>query len=916
MIFSVCVPDWHLEVAAPVVKMTVPADSRLNLPSSLATTVMFRLSLTVIVLTVLNVGSATGHAADGPPAPRFESHVRSIVKKHCWQCHGEEEQPEGELDLRLVRLMLQGGESGAAVVAGKPDESLLYQRLRDGEMPPDSSKLLSAKELEVIREWIAAGAATVRPEPDSIDAAAFITDEERSHWSFQPINRPTLPQVANNDSVVNPIDAFLLVRLQERGFKFSPRALPHTLIRRLYLDLHGLPPTPEAVTSFATQNDSEAWQQLVDHLLTSERYGERWARHWLDVAGYADSEGYNDVDAERPHAWRYRDYVIRSFNADKPFDQFIHEQLAGDEMVTSPQNNLSDADAELLAATGFLRMAPDGTGGAVPDANVARNDTIADTIKIVSSSLMGMTVGCAQCHDHRYDPISQADYYQFRAIFEPAFDWEKWRNPTQRRISLYTDEDRAEAARVEAEAKKIDAERSQKQSAFIAATFEIQLAKLPVEIHQLARAAHGAPEKDRTAEQKALFRKHPNLNVTAGSLYLYDKKAADQLQTMSDEAAGVRATKPAEEFVRALTEVPGRVPVTKLFFRGDHDQQKQELNPAGLTVISETVGLNDIPVNADELTTTGRRMALARRLTSAKYPLTARVIVNRVWLHHFGRGLVATPTDFGTLGQKPTHPELLDWLAAEFMESGWSLKHLHRLILTSNAWQQQLRNRNDLDAADPDNELYGGARLLRLDAEVLRDSILAISGRLNPRAFGPAVPVMADRVGRFVVGKENLNAGRPGAKIDLNGEEFRRSVYIQVRRSRPLSVLDTFDRPAMAPNCDMRRPSTGSTQSLLMMNSDLLLDYSRHLAARLAAEATADVTPQIQLAWQLVYSRPPEHSELDAATEFVKEQTAVFAEQSAYKPNEKKPPARSAGQEAVALMCQMLLSSNEFLYVD
>ncbi|MDG2130944.1 MAG: DUF1553 domain-containing protein [Fuerstiella sp.] len=877
---------------------------------------MFRLSHIAIVFSALNADLPSVSAVEDESAPRFETHVRSIMKTHCWGCHGEEAEPEGKLDLRLVRFMANGGESGAAIIGGKPNESLLYQRLRDGEMPPDSSKSLSKKELEIIRNWIAAGAKTVRPEPESLDAAAFITDEERAHWAYQPIVRPAVSQVRNTKSVINPIDAFLLARLEERDFTFSPRAAPHTLIRRLYLDLHGLPPSPEVVVSFTENNDTDAWLQYVNQLLNSDHYGERWARHWLDVAGYADSEGYNDIDAERPHAWRYRDYVIRSFNADKPFDQFIREQLAGDEMVTTPRNNLSAADAEFLAATGFLRMAPDGTGGAVPDAQVARNDTIADTIKIVSSSLMGMTVGCAQCHDHRYDPISQADYYRFRAIFEPAFDWEKWRNPTQRRISLYTDDNRAEAARVEAEAKKIDVERSKKQSEFIAATFETQLAKLPKNIHEAARAAHKIDAKKRTADQTALFKKHPNLNVTAGSLYLYDRKAADQLKKMADDATKIRATKPAEEFVRALTEVAGRVPATNLFFRGDHEQPKQELPPAGLTVISETAALDEIPANDTDIATTGRRMALARRLTSPSHPLTARVIVNRIWLHHFGRGLVATPTDFGTLGQKPSHPELLDWLAAEFIESGWSLKHLHRLILTSNAWQQQLRHNVDQNLADPDNELYGGARLLRLDAEVLRDSMLAISGKLNQKAFGPAVPVMADRVGRFVIGKENLNAGRPGAKIEMKGEEFRRSIYIQVRRSRPLSVLDTFDRPTMAPNCDMRRPSTGSTQSLLMMNSDLLLDYSRYLAARLAADAGDEMAKQIQLSWKLVYARSPEHSELAAATEFLTEQAAVFSDQAAYKPNEKKPPARTAGEEAVALMCQMLLSSNEFLYVD
>lgn len=855
-------------------------------------------------------------AAEKSADLRFETHVRSILKKHCFQCHGEEEHPEGELDLRLVHFMQQGGDSGPAVIAGRPDESLLLQRVRNGEMPPDSSKLLAKEEISILEGWIAAGAETVRPEPESIDGTTFITEEERAHWSFQPIVRPAVPQVVHSDAVANPIDAFLLERLEQQGFSFSSRAEPHTLMRRLHLDLTGLPPAPETVKTFAKQPGPTQWRAVIDDLLDSPRYGERWGRHWLDVAGYADSEGYNEADAERPHAWRYRDYVIRSFNDDKPFDQFIREQLAGDELVTTPMDNLSPEDAELLSATGFLRMAPDGTGGSVPDASVARNETIADTIKIVSSSLLGMTVGCAQCHDHRYDPISQADYYRFRAIFEPALDWKNWRNPAQRRVSLYTDEDRAEAARVEAEAKKIDAERLKKQAEFIEATFEKQLTKLPVEIHEVARTAHQTDPKSRTPEQKALFKKHPSLNVTAGSLYLYDKKAADQLAAMADDAKKLRATKPQEQFVRALTEVPGQRPVTHLFYRGDHEQPKQELTPAGLTVISEVAQLGEIPVENESLSSSGRRLALANRLTNPRHPLTARVIVNRVWLHHFGRGLVNTPGDFGTLGEAPSHPQLLDWLAAEFIDSGWSLKHLHRLILTSTAWQQKAADNPELAAVDPDNTLYGTARLIRLDAEVIRDSMLMVSGRLNSKAFGAAVPVMADRVGRFVIGRENLNAGRPGPRIDMKGEEFRRSVYIQVRRSRPLSVMSVFDQPIMSPNCDMRRPSTSSTQSLLMINSDLLLEYSQSLADRLERDGGNDVSDRIRLAWQLVYAREPEHSELDEAVKLLDDQTAIFREQPAYQPDAKSAPARTPEQEAMALMCQMLLSSSEFLYVD
>ena len=873
---------------------------------------MLRLGLIAVVICL----SAAAYAEDTRQPLRFETHVRPILKQHCFQCHGEHQNPEGGLDLRLARLMQQGGETGVAIVPGKPGDSLLVQRLRDGEMPPDETKLLPAEEIRVIHDWIAAGAKTVRPEPASVGDVAYITDEERAHWAFQPVVRPEVPAVTNTHFVNNPIDAFLLERLETRGFNFSSRAEPRSLLRRVCLDLHGVPPAPPVVAEFVANDDAETWQSVVDELLSSHRYGERWARHWLDVAGYADSEGYNDGDTERPHAWRFRDYVIRSFNRDKPFDQFIHEQLAGDELMTSPINNISRADAQLLAATGFLRMAPDGTGGVVPDAGVARNDTIADTIRIVSSSLMGMTVECAQCHDHRYDPVSQIDYYRFRAIFEPAYDWQNWRTPAQRRLSLYTDSDRVSAAQIEAAAKEIDQERTQRQTELIEAVFEKQLADLPASIYAAARSAHQTNPGDRTPEQQALFKKHPNLNVTAGSLYLYDSKAADELRELATKATALRNTKPKEGFVRALTEVAGQIPVTRLFFRGDHEQPKQEVVPGGLTVISETSDVSNVLHDSDDTPTSGRRLALAKRLTDPDHPLTARVIVNRVWLHHFGCGLVTTPADFGVLGERPTHPKLLDWLAAEFISSGWSLKHIHRLILTSTAWQQQLRTNDDLELADPDNQLYGGSRLRRLDAEVVRDTMLAVSGRLNSRRFGTPVPVMPDRVGRIVIGQENSNAGRPGDVIDLKGEQFRRSIYIQVRRSRPLSMMAVFDRPPMSPNCDMRRPSTSSTQSLMMMNSDQLIEYSRYLAERLELEAPDEPAAQVQLAWQLVYSRQPNHDEIEMARQFLHDQTAIFSTQPGYQPSQEATPARTPEQETLAVFCQMLFSSNEFLYVD
>jgi len=856
-------------------------------------------------------------AADGA-ALTFEKHVRPILKAHCFQCHGEGDELAGGLDLRLRRFMSKGGESGAAIVPSNSVESLLLQRVRDGEMPPgdDISKKPSKDEIAVIARWIDLGANTARPEPDVIKGGFLITEEDRQFWSFQPIRRPNLPAVQQPQKLRSAIDAFVLARLEQKGLSFSLAADRLTLLRRATLDLIGLPPTPEEVEEFLADESVDAYGRLIDRLLESPHYGERWGRHWLDVAGYADSEGYTEDDTVRPWAYKYRDYVIRSFNANKPFDQFIREQLAGDEMLTPPYKNLTAEQADNLIATGFLRMAPDATAGSVPDANLARNDVMAETIKIVSSSLLGMTVGCSQCHNHRYDPIPQSDYYAFRAIFEPAYDWKKWRSPTGRRISLYSDADRKKAAEIETEAKKIDQERSKKQSEYIQRTFEKELAKLPAELREPIKKARDTPEKKRTAEQKKLLKEHPSVNVSAGSLYLYDRKAADDLKKIAARAAKVRGTKPIEEFVRALTEVSGQVPATFLFYRGDHDQPKQQLKPASLTILTSDGAKDAIPENDSGLPTTGRRLAYARLLTNGRHPLTARVLANRIWMHHFGRGIVPTPGDFGALGEKPTHPELLNWLAAEFMSNGWNLKRLHKLIMTSAVYRQELRRDPKHDEIDPDNRLLGGMPLRRLEAEAIRDAILSVSGKLNDTPFGPGVPVMHDRVGQIVIGKENLNAGRPGAVIPLKGEEFRRSVFVQVRRSRPVGVLATFDAPRMEPNCEKRTNSTVTPQSLMLMNSDFVVRQSEHFARRIKTNVGDDPAKQISYAWKLSFGRTPAAEELNEATQFLKDQTTHFAAIAAKSKKKKDDKSLEPATQALANLCQMLFSSNAFLYVD
>lgn len=840
----------------------------------------------------------------------YERDVRPILKAHCFHCHGEDGELKGNLDLRLRRLIAKGGDTGEGLVPGKPDDSLLLQRIKDKEMPP--KKPVPDTEVAVIEKWIAQGAVTAAPEPEGDAPVSEITAEEKKFWSFQPIQRPALPAVKDLSRQATPVDAFLLAKLEAKGLTYSSEADRRVLIRRAYFDLTGLPPKPEEVDAFLADPSPDAFEKLVDRLLDSPQYGERWGRHWLDVAGYADSDGYDEADRVRPYAYKYRDYVIRAFNSDKPFNDFIIEQLAGDELVRIPHKNMTPDQIDKLAATGFLRTAPDGTQGV--SNNVAPNAVMSEMLKVVSTSLLGLTVGCAQCHNHRYDPILQTDYYRLRAVFEPAFYVNGWRNPSRRLVSLYTDADRATANAIEAEAKKIDAERLVKQESYIACTLDKEIDKIPADKQDACRLAFNTPADKRTPEQQQLFKEYPSLNVNPGTLYLYDATAAKDLENETKRATEVRARKPVEDFVSPLEEETGKIPETKLFHRGDPDQPKQVLAPGELAILEASLATPILPKDP-AVETTGRRLAYARNLVSGKHPLTARVLMNRVWMLHFGKGIVATAGDFGFLGERPTHPELLDWLADEFMSGGWKLKRMHKLIMLSTAYRQTSQRNSSADTADPDNRLLARMNVRRLEAEALRDTILAVNGKLNLKEFGKPVPVMEDEVGQIVVGIENKNGeNRPGDIIPLHGEEFRRSVYIQVRRSMPLGMLDTFDLPTLDPNCTSRNFSTATPQSLLLMNSDFVLENAKFLGMRLATEAGTEPSAQIQRAWQLAFNRAPTEGELAGALQFWNEQVANFTAVATAEKDEKKKPDPQVW--ARVTFCQALFSANEFLYVD
>jgi hypothetical protein len=782
-------------------------------------------------------------------------------------------------------LAVKGGSSGPAVVPHDAGKSLLVERLRAGEMPPGEKKVPAAQ-IAVIERWVAAGAVALREEPEKLPPGIDITPDERAYWFFQPIRRPAPPAFGPADRVRTPVDAFVLAKLREKGLSFSPDADRLTLLRRAHLDLTGLPPSPQEVAAFLADPRPDAYERLIDRLLASPAYGERWGRHWLDVAGYADSHG-GTADGPRPDAWKYRDYVVRSLNAAKPLDRFITEQLAGDELVPRPWTDLRPEQVELLTATGFLRTAPDATAGGGGEAEAQQ--VVGDTLKIVSSALLGLTVGCAQCHDHRYDPIPQVDYYRLRAVFEPAMNPARWRRPAERRVSLYRAADRAKAAAVEAEAAKLQADYQARQQKHVRAAFEKELTKFSVPERDALRAAFDRPAAQRTPNQKKLVAANPKLNVTPGVLYQYNPAAAEELKKLQARINAKRAERPVEGFIDVLDEPPGPPPVTRLFHRGDYRQPKGEVGPGDLTIAAPDGKRLELPAR-------GRRLVFARHLTTGHHPLVGRVLANRIWLHAFGRGIVDTPGDFGVLGQRPTHPELLDWLADELARTGWDLKRMHRLLLTSTAYRQSSRRSRAQDAVDGGNALYGRFGVRRLDAEALRDRVLATVGRLDRSFGGPPVPATEDAVGQVVVPDD-----RP-----------RRSLYLQARRSKPVAFLSTFDGPAGELHCDRRNSSTAAPQSLMLMNSDFILKQARHFADRVVAETGADLQKPEGLdravahAWRLAYQRPAAPDELALGRAFLRRQSARL----------RGAVGADAGRAALASLCQQLLASNEFLYVD
>jgi hypothetical protein len=720
------------------------------------------------------------------------------------------------------------------------------------------------------------------------------------HWAFQPVRRPAVPAVGRTAWVRAPLDAFVLARLEEKGIEPAPPADRRTLLRRVYLDLVGLPPTPAEQQAFLADDSPTALARVVDDLLSRPQYGERWARHWLDVARFAETNGY-ERDGAKPHSWRYRDYVIDAFNRDKPYDRFVMEQIAGDE--------LPDTSAETQIATTFLRLGTWDDEPAEPTRD--RYDQLDDVLGTTATAFLGVTLRCARCHDHKFEPFPQVDYYRMLAVFEPLKRPQLGRMDLDRAVGnpaeLAREREQTKKADAEADALKeqIDALKTTLRDRLLAGTDK--KTSLPPE----AVAAFQAEAGSRTSVQKELVKRFAGkLEEEVRSSATAEEKG--RLEELERRLAAVNAGRPKDR-PRAYIwyEDSAKAPPTYVLQRGDPARHKQEVTP-GLPAV--LVGQQPEPPQP-LARSTGRRLWLARWLTRPDNPLTARVIVNRVWQAHFGRGLVRTANDFGVMGEPPTHPELLDWLAAEFMAKGWSIKELHRSIILSSTYQmssstedrQAGRGLPEAARLDPSGAMLSRWRQRRLEAEAVRDSILAVSGRLNPQTGGPG---MYPDLPRAVLEGQS----RPGEGWGKSDErqQARRSIYIYVKRALAVPELEVLDSPDTTSSCEQRIVSTIAPQALTFLNGEFANRQARHFAARLRREAGADAAAQVRLAFELALCRPPRPEEGELALAFL----ATQQKQIEADPRKAGKPEPEAARKALEALCLVILNMNEFVYVD
>lgn len=833
----------------------------------------------------------------------FADKVKPLLESRCISCHGPDK-VKGGLRLDSRDAAIKGGDAGPAVVPGKPSESLLLQAVlhskKDLEMPPKEK--LTARDIAVLEQWIREGAPWPRLETLATLAAPSAPGERLGDawhdprnpiarifggqrldlWSLKPIHRVDPPSTRNRRWARNPIDSFVLAALETSNSTPAIEADRRTLARRLYFDLTGLPPTPAQMARFLADRRSDACERLVEELLASPRYGEHWARMWLDVVRYSDSNGF-DWDEFRPRAWHFRDYVIRSFNADKPFDQFIREQLAGDELCDGPPRNPAEQDA--LIATTYLRLGPqDNSAPLFNEQARARAEWMADLTETTASAFLGLTFSCNRCHDHKYDPLSQADHYRLRAFFEPV------KYVDDRPLDLA---DEQEAIRQHNKALNEKLKPIEQQRAHLLQTTKERLrGERIATLKPEERALLALPREQRTntlkAQFEALEKKIDPSDKDLKAAFKDDEK--ELYARLEKEAASLNQRKRNFTFGLFASDTTDKIPPTRILFQGDYKTEREPVEPGFLSALDPNPAVVVQSVNKKS---SGRRLTLANWIASRGNPLTARVLVNRVWQGYFGHGLVATPNDFGLAGARPSHPELLDWLASEFVREGWSLKQLHRLIATSATYRQ--RSGNEPGAGNPDAPMADYSRHLirRLTAEQLRDSLLAVSGLLSHKAGGlPVWPELPAEILKanpaFLDDNETKTKGwYPSPKA----EQGVRSIYLVQKKTVRVPFMETFDLPENSTSCARRNTSVVAPQALSLLNSPLAVDAAKAFAGRVQTEAGKDPVQQVRQAFLIAFQRTPTADELKACL-------------------------RLRQQRSLTEVCRALLNANEFIYVD
>jgi hypothetical protein len=819
---------------------------------------MFQRLLLFLATVIFLEAWAVRTVADDPrPAIDFDREIAPILVRRCLECHNDR-QAAGGLVLTSAKRALAGGDSGASISPGDADGSYLIERVVNGEMPPERQgrpQHLPAAEVETLRRWIAAGAAWPPNRTLDLYEATSDTRGGRDWWSLQPIARPDVPPVpgAAGQTAANPIDAFIVARLAAEGLEPAPVADRRVRLRRLHYDLIGLPPTFEELEDFAADPEENAWERRVDRLLASPQFGERWARHWLDIVRFAETSGY-ERDQEKPFAWKYRDWVVDAFNSDKPYDRFIVEQLAGDE--------LADRSEETVTATGFLRL---GTWNDEPnDPEDYKYERLEDLVHATSTAFLGLTVKCARCHDHKFDPIPQVDYYRIASAF--------WPGPIEPR----------------------------------------------------ARELLGGPTEEELGFADVLGW----TDVTAAPSALHVLKNGDRHHPEQAAEPG------------PLSAVPA------LFELFDHERNSvgRSSNPSASVLAEQNSHLASSAVgelSSDETQrTTHRRLQLAAWIADPRNPLPGRVVVNRLWLQHFGEGLVRSPDNFGFTGETPTHPDLLDWLAAELVppqlsssdrnedrgsriedrgdakheanstrSQPWSLKRVHRLIVTSSTYQQSSLHPRaaEYDGQDAANRLWWRTERRRLDAESLRDSLLAVSGELELRLGGPSFKptISPDAL-------EGLSRKASAWQASPPEHQRRRSLYMYTQRSLLPPLMTVFDFGDTTLPCGQRDVTTVAPQALALLNDDFHHERSTALARRVAASAGDEPIDRIDMAWRIALGRVPDDGERRLASEHLQRQRARFDRLRAAGDTEALDPDTLA----LASLCHVLINSNEFLYVD